>query len=171
VNTGNVACEHQAVCSPDGKWKAATGGVSLDAGADNEFRNARLSCIAGPCPFTQVDSDRFSRGGRVINAVVRNWSDTTTFVLEAEVFRPEITAISQHSYPTILGRRLNFSLPVRAEGASIEAEVAGQQIVFPLGPTASLSWATCEVRAEKDQTRLFRCELKPQYGFKDHPRD
>jgi hypothetical protein len=171
LNTGNVPCGGQTPpCSPDGKWKATIGGVSLDAGADNEFRNARLSCIAGPCPFTQVESDRFSRGGRVINATVRNWSDTATFVLEAEVFRPEITAISQHSYPTILGRRLTFSLPANAEGASIQAEIGGEQIVFPLGPTASLSWAICEVRAERDQTRMFRCELKPEYGFKDHDR-
>jgi hypothetical protein len=168
VNTRDEPCAGRAPCSPDGRWKATVGGVSLDAGPDNEFRNARLSCIAGPCPFTQVDADRFSRGGRFIGAVVRNWSDTTTFFLEAEVFRPEITAISQHSYPTILGRQLNFSLPAAAEGVSIEAEIGGQEIVFPLGPTALLSWATCEVRSEKDQSRVFRCELKPEYEFKEH---
>jgi hypothetical protein len=170
LNTGNIPCDGREPCSPDGRWKASIGGVSLDAGGDNEFRNVRLSCIAGPCPFTQVESDRFSKGGRIIGATVRNWSDTATFVLEAEVFRPEITAIPQHSYPTILGRRLNFSLPATAEGASIEAEIGGEQIVFPLGPTASLSWAVCEVRAERDQTRMFRCELKPEYGFKGHER-
>ena len=55
VNTGNVKCNHQAPCSPDGKWKAATGSASLDAGADNAFANIRASCIAGPCPFTRID--------------------------------------------------------------------------------------------------------------------
>jgi hypothetical protein len=168
VNAGNVPCEAHNPCSPDGDWKAAVGGASLDAGPDNEFRNARLSCIAGPCPFTKIESDRFSRGGRVISATVRNWSDTTTFVLEAEVFHPEITAVSQQAYPTILGRRLNFTLPATAEGVSIVADVGAEEIVFPLGPTAALSWATCEVRSETDQTRMFRCELKPGYEFKDH---
>ena len=166
-NAGNVPCEGRAPCSPDGKWKAAVGGVFLDAGPDNEFHAPRLSCIAGPCPFTQVDSDRFSRGGRLISATVRGWSDTTTFVLEAEVFHPDVTAMSQQAYPTILGRRLNFSLPAAAEGVTIEAEIAGEDVVFPVGPTASLSWATCEVRSERDQTRNFRCELKPEYDFKN----
>jgi hypothetical protein len=167
VNTGNVLCERGSRCSPDGKWKATASGVSLDAGPENEFRNARLSCIAGPCPFTRIESDSFSKGGRVISATVLNWSDTTTFTLEAEVVRPQITNMIQRSYPIILGRRLNFSLPPSAEGASIEAEVNGEQIVFPLGPTASLSWANCEVRAENDQTKMYRCELKPTYGFAD----
>jgi hypothetical protein len=167
VNTGNVPCEHGSRCSPDGKWKATASGVSLDAGLENEFRNARLSCIAGPCPFTRIESDSFSKGGRVISATVLNWSDTTTFTLEAEVVRPQITNMIQRSYPIILGRRLNFSLPPSAEGASIEAEVNGEQIVFPLGPTASLSWASCDVRTERDRTKVYRCELRPAYGFKD----
>jgi hypothetical protein len=81
--------------------------------------------------------------------------------------RPQITNMIQRSYPIILGRRLNFTLPPSAEGASIEAEVNGEQIVFPLGPTASLSWASCEVRTEKDQTKVYRCELRPEYGLKD----
>jgi hypothetical protein len=171
VNTGNVPCEPREPrtrCSPDGKWRATASSVSLDAGDDNEFRNARLSCIAGPCPFTRIESDGFSKGGRTISATVLNWSDTTTFTLEAEVVRPQISNVIQRSYPIILGRRLNFTLPASAEGASIEAEVNGEPIVFPLGPTASLSWASCEVRAEKDQKRMYRCELKPAYAFKDH---
>jgi hypothetical protein len=139
----------------------------MDAGAENQFRDARLSCVAGPCPFTRIESDGYSKGGRYINATVRNWSDTTTFVLEAEVFRPQITNTIQRAYPIILGRALHFSLPNSAEGPSIEAELDGNQIVFPLGPDASLSWASCEVRIEKDQTKVYRCELKPGYAFKD----
>ena len=37
VNKGNVPCNHQSPCSPDGKWKASSASVSLDAGADNTF--------------------------------------------------------------------------------------------------------------------------------------
>ncbi len=34
-NKGNVPCNGQDPCSPDGKWKAAIGGASLDAGTGN----------------------------------------------------------------------------------------------------------------------------------------
>jgi len=166
ANTSNVPCVRHPPCSPDGKWKASVGSVSLDAGADNEFRNARLSCIAGPCPFTQVESDGFSKGGRVITASVSNWSDTVTYALEAEVFRPENTNTTQRSYPIILGRGFNFTLAPSAAGVSLEAEVDGSPIVFPLAPNGTLSWATCEVRVQRDFTRLYRCELKPGYVFK-----
>jgi hypothetical protein len=54
VNTGGVPCDPNAPCSPDGKWKAATGGLTLDAGDGHEFQNIRTSCIAGPCPFTRI---------------------------------------------------------------------------------------------------------------------
>jgi hypothetical protein len=170
VNVGNVPCDNHQPCSPDGKWKAAVGGVTLDAGADNEFRNARLTCIAGPCPFTHIDSDGFSKGGRFIGASVRGWSDTTTFVLEAEVYRPQTTNLVQRSYPIILGRTLNFTLAASADGVSIEAEQDGAQVVFPFAPNGALSWAKCDISAQKDQAKLYRCELKPGYTFKDQAR-
>jgi hypothetical protein len=166
-NMGNLPCNGHPPCSPDGKWKAAIGGVSLDAGADNEFRNARLSCIAGPCPFTRVETNNYSKGGRTIGATVRNWSDTTTFLLEAEVFRPQISDTIQRLYPILFGEGLNFTLPASAEGASIQAELDGQEVIFPLPPDAALSWAGCEVLTNRDQTRVYRCELKPGYVFKE----
>jgi hypothetical protein len=166
-NSGNVPCDRQPPCSPDGKWKAADSSVSLDAGAGNEFRNARLSCVAGPCPFTHLESDGFSRGGRVIAATVRNWSDTATFALEAEVFRPQNANTTQRSYPIILGHGFNFTLAASAEGVSLEAEVDGEPIIFPMAPNGILSWATCDIRAQKEQARLYRCELKPGYIFKN----
>ena len=64
-NKGNVPCAGQPPCSPDGKWKANLGSLSLDAGEKNqEFRNVRVSCIAGPCPFSAIEVDHFSHGGR-----------------------------------------------------------------------------------------------------------
>jgi hypothetical protein len=80
-NKGNVPCKGQHPCSPDGKWKAALGSTTLDAGQGNEFRNARVSCIAGPCPFTRIESDRFSAGGKVIMVTARDWSDTAMFLV------------------------------------------------------------------------------------------
>jgi hypothetical protein len=165
VNTGNFRCDHTTPCSPDNKWKAAVGSASLDAGQGNVFDNARVSCIAGPCPFTKIQTDNFSRGGRNISVSVLNWSDTTTFLFQAEVFRQEISDIVRESYPVIFGRALNFSLPAAAEGPSLEAEIAGTNIVFPLGPAPALSWADCNVKVGKDQTKSYRCVLKDGYKF------
>lgn len=167
INTGNVPCGHNPPCSPDGKWKAATASESLDAGSGNEFGNVRVSCIAGPCPFTRVDSSGFSNGGRNITASVLDWSDTATFLLEAEVYHTASVSNVRESYPVIFGRTLNFTVPPTQEGVSIEAEIDKAPMVFPLGPELFLSWATCEARTagEGDRSTAYRCELKPGYRF------
>ena len=167
VNTGNVPCNHQSPCSPDGKWKASSASESLDAGADNTFSNVRASCIAGPCPFTRIDSSGFIHGGRNISVSALNWSDTTTFLMEAEVYHTAISSNVRQLYPVIFGRTFNFTLPPTQEGVSLEAEVDGSPMVFPLGPTLNLSWATCTVRTdrEKEKTTVYGCELKPGYRF------
>src|SRR5918993_2389359 len=72
ANTANVPCAGQPPCSPDGQWKATLGTFSLEAGPNRQFRNVRVSCLAGPCPFTRVASDNFSRGGEVIRGSVLN---------------------------------------------------------------------------------------------------
>jgi hypothetical protein len=167
VNAGNVPCDHASPCSPDGKWKASIGSISLDAGPDSEFRDVRVSCIAGPCPFTRIDSNGYEHGGRSITANVLNWSGTTTFLLEAEVFHTAISSEVRESYPVVFGRVLNFSLPPTEEGVSIEADLAGSPMVFPLGPNPSLSWANCveTANAGDKTTTAYRCELKPGYRF------
>jgi hypothetical protein len=154
VNTGNVPCDHQGPCSPDRKWKAA-------------FSNVRASCIAGPCPFTRIDSSGFIQGGRNISVSALDWSDTATFLMEAEVYHAAISSNVRRLYPVIFGRTLNFTLPPTQEGVSLEAEVGGSPMVFPLGPALNLSWATCTVRtdAEKEKTAVYSCELKPGYRF------
>jgi len=164
VNTGNVPCGKRAECSPDGKWKASTGTATLDAGAGNEFRNARASCIAGPCPFTKIDTSGLENDGRAITVSATTWSDTATFLLEAEVVHPMVSDVVRNSYPVIFGDALNFTLPPAAQGVSIQADVNGESIVFPLGPALILSWADCNARANPDRTRVYRCELKP--GFR-----
>jgi hypothetical protein len=165
VNMGNVPCEGKPPCSPGMQWKSAIGSATLDAGEGKEFRNARLSCIAGPCPFTTIETDNFSKGGRTISASVRNWSDTTTFLLQADVFRRQVGDAIRQSYPVIIDQAMNFTLPATAEGASIEAKLDGSAIVFPLGPTPILSWANCSVRTGQDQARSFWCALRPGYRF------
>jgi hypothetical protein len=166
MNQGNVPCKGQKPCSPDEKWKAAIGSASLDSGDGNVFQNARVSCIAGPCPFTRIDSDGFSKPARTISVSVRDWSGTTTFLLQAEVYRSVANNLIRVSYPVIFGRSLNFTLPADAEGTSLEAEMDGSQIIFPLAPDPVLSWADCNVRVEKKQAKDYRCELKSGYSFK-----
>jgi hypothetical protein len=166
VNQGNVPCKLQQPCSPDGKWKAATATAQLDAGPANEFRDGRVSCIAGPCPFTQIDHDGFSHGGRVISVTVRDWSDTTTFLLQAEAMRRVVSEEIRKSYPVIFDRTMNFSLPASAEGTCIEAEVDGKDIIFPIVPDLSLSWAGCEMQKEPENSALFRCQLKQGFQFR-----
>ncbi|QNI31726.1 carboxypeptidase regulatory-like domain-containing protein [Alloacidobacterium dinghuense] len=167
VNKGNVPCNQQFLCSPDGKWKASAASASLDAGADNTFGNVRASCIAGPCPFTRIDSSGFVHGGRNIRVTALNWSDTATFLLEAEVFHNAIVSNVRELYPVIFGQTLNFTLPPTQEGVSLEAEIDGSPVVFPLSPDFNLSWASCSVRTdnEKEKTTVYRCELKPGYRF------
>jgi hypothetical protein len=163
MNLSDLPCNGRPPCSPDGRWKAAIGGIKLDAGEGQEFRNVRVSCIAGPCPFTRIEKDEFSRGGKVISASVRNWSDTATFLLEAEVVRTVANDIIRQAYPAIFGRVISFTLPASAQGPSFEADLDGQEITFPLGPDLLLSWANCSLKVEADQTKLYSCELKPGY--------
>jgi hypothetical protein len=167
VNQGNVPCNGHPPCSPDKKWKAATASAKLDAGTDNFFSNIRASCIAGPCPFTRIDSSGFVQGGRNISVSATDWSDTATFLLEAEVYHSAIRSNVRELYPVIFGRTLNFTLPPTQEGVSLEAEVDGAPMVFPLSPSLYLSWANCTVRTdtEKEKTTVYRCELKPGYRF------
>lgn len=167
VNHGNVSCNARVLCSPDGNWTASKDSIAMDAGVGNEYRNVRASCIAGPCPFTRIDSSGFEKGGRLIHATAEAWSDTATFLLEAEVFHTTIASIVRESYPVVFDRALNFTLPSAQEGASIEADIDGTPMVFPLGPDLNLSWTVCTVRAntEADKSTVYRCELKPGYRF------
>ena len=167
VNRGNIPCRAQPLCSPDGVWKAAANTAGMDAGPGNEFHNARATCIAGPCPFTRISVDGPANSGRSITVTALDWSDTATFLIEAEVFHNSIDSSVRESYPVIYGRVLNFMLPASQEGVSVEAEINGVPMVFPLSPDLSLSWATCNSRSETDDevSTTFRCELKPGYSF------
>ena len=165
VNQANVPCDSHSRCSPDGRWKAASGSVQLDAGADNTFENIRASCIAGPCPFTRIDTSDFAHGGQKITVSALNWSDTATFLVEAEVYHIAIGADVRELYPVVYGQALNFTVPPSQEGVSLEADLNGAPMVFPLGPDLSLSWATCNERSgtEAEKTVVYRCELMPGY--------
>lgn len=165
VNRANVPCNNRQPCSPDGLWKAGVGSLTLEAPQGSQFRNVRVSCIAGPCPFTKVDSDTRTDEDRKIQLSAITWADTATFLVEADVVHPVISDLVRQSYPVIFGPTLSFTLPASAEGPSIEAEVNGQPIVFPLGPDLILSWATCSVKPEADKSKLYSCELKPGYQF------
>ncbi|MGH9598922.1 MAG: hypothetical protein ACRD27_03610 [Terracidiphilus sp.] len=167
VNIGNVPCEHFPLCSPDGRWKASKNSMTMDAGTGNIFRNVRTSCIAGPCPFTQIDPRGFAHGGRIVVASAIDWSDTATFLVEAEVFQQSIASDVRESYPVIYGRDLHFTLPPTAEGPSIEADIGGAPIVFPLGSGLYMNWARCNSRTstKNENSTVYQCALKSGYRF------
>ncbi|MDE3162122.1 MAG: carboxypeptidase regulatory-like domain-containing protein [Acidobacteriota bacterium] len=167
VHHGSEPCHQQSPCSPDGLWKASSGSITMDAGPGNEFRNVRASCIAGACPFTHVDASGFIQGGRTVTASATAWADTATILLEAEVFHSTLSGGVRHSYPVLYERTLTFTLPESEEGVSIEADVNGSPMVFPLGPELYLSWADCVMRtnSETEKSTVYRCELKPGYRF------
>ena len=77
-----------------------------------------------------------------------------------------VTQMERWSYPVIFGEALSFTLPSAAESVSIEAELDGQSIIFPLGPSLFLSWATCDAAVNPDRGRIYRCTPKPGYGFR-----
>jgi hypothetical protein len=165
ANKGDETCSERPPCSPDGKWKASVGSLTIDAGAGNELRNFRASCIAGPCPFTRIEPSDLAQAGRTVTVSASVWSDTATFLVEAEVAHPMMSDLVRNSYPVVFGDALNFTLPPAAEGVSLQAELNGENIVFPLGPTLLLSWADCNTRSNADQTRVYRCTLKPGYRW------
>jgi len=103
---------------------------------------------------------------RKIQATVRAWSDTVTFLVEADVVHTLLTDSIRQAYPSVFGRGMTFTLPLTGQGPSIEAEVNGVEIVFPLGPGLRLSWATCNLQVASNRTRLYSCELKPGYRFR-----
>jgi hypothetical protein len=94
-----------------------------------------------------------------------NWSDTATYLVEAEVYRSMVRDVLRQSYPIIFDRALTFTLPPGADDLSIQAEVNGSLIVFPLGPMLWLSWADCQLVVNPDQSKVCRCELKPGFRF------
>jgi hypothetical protein len=165
VNTGNVPCADRRPCSPDGKWKATTGSLSLNAEGEDQFRNVRVTCIAGPCPFTKIMPGDLMRPSRVISVSVLNWSDTAGFLVESEVTRTAVTNTIRRFYPTLIEQTMTFALPASAEGLTVEADLNGEEIVFPLGPRLNLSWATCSVEIANGQNRTYRCELKTGFRF------
>ena len=61
---------------------------------------------------------------------------------------------------------MSFTLPATAQGPSIEAELNGLAVVFPLGPSLGLSWAACNLQITPDKTKRYTCELKPGYNFR-----
>jgi hypothetical protein len=94
-----------------------------------------------------------------------DWSDTATFLVEAEVTRTQIDDVVRYSIPVVFGTGMNFALPGAAEGPSVEADMNGTDIIFPLGPNLYLSWAVCTLKTDASGSKLYRCELKPGFAF------
>jgi len=98
----------------------------------------------------------------------RDWSDTATFLLEAEVFHPMVSQIVHESYPVIFGDGLNFTLPASAEGVSLEADFDGQTVIFPLGPSILLSWEIATPGQIRIKRESIAANSSPDTSFSNH---
>jgi hypothetical protein len=76
-----------------------------------------------------------------------------------------MSQIEHWSYPVIFGETLSFTLPATAESVSIQADLNGETIIFPLGPSVILSWASCDAATNPDRGRIYRCTPKAGYRF------
>src|SRR5262249_30177708 len=103
--------------------------------------------------------------GRKLTVSVLNWSDTASFLLEADVMRSTNADLVRWAFPVLVNRVLRFTLPAAAQGPSIQATINNEDVVYPLGPDLKLSWAACSATMTTDQTKLFQCDLKPGYKF------
>ena len=103
----------------------------------------------------------------MMTVLALNWSDTATFLVEAEVFHTSLGSQVRESYPVVFEREFSFTLPSSAEGVSLEADLNGEEMVFPLGPDLNLSWANCAARPSSDaeKSTVYQCQLKSSYRF------
>jgi hypothetical protein len=160
-NRGTVRCRRQP-CSPDGKWQAVIVSASLDAGSGNTFAQGSVTCIAGPCPFSEIVNDGFSKGGPTISASIRNWSDTVTYVLRGELGGGPTSPV------TVAGRTFDFSVSHSdLPNLQITAQTsAGQSLVSDIA-VGTIPWATCQTN-ELTSTINYHCTLRPDYRFSLH---
>lgn len=173
VHHGTVPCKNSP-CSPDGKWEATDVSEALTAGPNDIFLKGSVVCVAGPCPFTQIVQDGFSSGGQGIHVVVRNWSDTATYILKGEIAGPVPLPVE------IKGDSFTYrTYRSKGEGGHQEliAETSeGEHLVLPsvnadgrfIGlPQAS--WASCHESVDEYPTLhtqwTFHCKLKEGYKF------
>jgi hypothetical protein len=88
-----------------------------------------------------------------------------SFLLEAQVVHSMSGDMVRQSYPVKIGPGMDFTLPPIAQGLSIEAEISGVDVVYPLGPSLAVSWATCTVSVDSDRAKRYHCDLKAGYRF------
>src|SRR6202011_5704550 len=110
-----------------------------------------------------IEPSDLSRPARMIEITALDWSDTTGFLVEAEVTRTMGSDMVLQSYPFVTGQTMSFALPAAAEGPSVVADLTYEEIVFPSGPALISSWASCSVEVAPAANKIYRCELKPGY--------
>ena len=131
--------------------------------------SATQGFLASPdrAPSQRSNWRSFRRDGRHFNVSVRDWSDTTTFLLEAEVVR-RMTGDT-------LRRILSSNFRTRCElqpargGAGTRAskrKSMEKALFFPLDQISSYDGPIATVGVDRDQSETYRCKLKPGYQFR-----
>ena len=168
VNSLYVPCDARRPCSPDGKWKAAIGSLSLDAGESQQLRECKSSSPHGPRPFTKVESDGYVRGGPAIRSPLRHGAAAVTFLAKVRRLDCQLSdGDLRRSYPSVFASGgMTFTLPPTGEGPSIEAQVNGIEIVFCRVWAPQTLWATCSIQVAPNGTvhRLVPSDLDTASG-------
>ena len=85
--------------------------------------------------------------------------------MEGEVVHNTVNDMVRIAYPVTFAQAMDFTLPASAKGPSIEAEINGAVIVYPLGPTLTLPWVKCSITVVGGGAKLYRCQIMPGYRF------
>ena len=81
------------------------GSKTLDAGEKQRIPQRPNFVHRRSLPFTKVEDEDLSPNGRRLTVSARNWSDTATFLVEAEVVHPMVSDMVRTSYPVTSARR------------------------------------------------------------------
>jgi hypothetical protein len=135
------------------------------------LKDPKIRCVAGPCPFTQTEISRTSKGR--ITFTAKTWSETATFEAQAT----ETKGSNQHLQVSIKERSFTMYHGAPAFTAILTAQFAdGEKQTERFAPagdekdlrqrTLELKIATChQFRFNGSGNYVFTCKLDAQYRF------
>ena len=137
-------------------------------GRGKRFPKCQGFLYCGPLPFhAELIMTAFPREGATSRSPCAIGRIRPHSCFRRRCSDPQISDLVRMTYPIILGTSLNFTLPPTAEGPSVEAELNGENIIFPLGPDPcfELGRLQCQRAKGNNGQKFYRCELNAGYQF------
>jgi hypothetical protein len=90
-NNNHVDCDHNPVCSPDGKWRATKVSLSISSPAGYYLLSPRVTCASASgdgngCPWSTVQGPYLAGDGRSASATTLSWSLPVWWTLTADEY-------------------------------------------------------------------------------------